>query len=364
MPWFTELLRPGLASIKAYQPALAPPDAIRLDANESPYPLSAAARRELANALAAIDTNRYPDVRGSRLRELIATRSGADPDQIVLGSGSDEAIAIILNALSAIPEARARAATVFPEPSFVMFRISSLVSGLEPVAVPLDANWDLDARAMATAIEMHAPSVVFLPSPNNPTSNLFSDDRIASVIEAARDRSLVLLDEAYGAFAKKSYAELRRAHSHVGQLQTLSKVGLAGARVGWAILPVDLAREVDKARQPYNLNALSQRAAELVLGPLWSEVESAVETILTSREMLAREIAALPGVRVTPSASNFLWVDVGRDAGTVYQALFSRGIIVRSFHSSGGRLARHVRITVGTAEENEKLVSAMKEIVT
>jgi histidinol-phosphate aminotransferase len=363
MNWFEPLLRPELSEIQTYQPAAMPAGAVRLDTNENPHALNERARRRLAQALAAVDLHRYPDGRATRLRETVAARTGAHPDQIVLGCGSDEVIALVLAALSRAPAGRARATVLFPDPTFVMFRISALAQGLEPVPVPLDAGWDLDVGAFVAAIETHRPNVVYLPSPNNPTGTLFAPDRIERVIDAARGRALVLLDEAYGAFSGVSYAHLREAHPHVGQLQTLSKMGLAAARVGWAILPAELASWVDRVRQPYNLNVLSQCVAELFLSELHDEVAAQVGAVVAERGRLAARLAALPGITVAPSAANFLWVDVGRDAGEVYRGLAARGVLVRSFHTRGGRLARHLRITVGTTEENDRLLEALAALL-
>jgi histidinol-phosphate aminotransferase len=356
--WYDALLRPELASMRAYVPVSTGP-AIRLDANESPHALPPEATTRLAEELSRVELHRYPDVRAAKLRERIAERSGAHPDEIVIGCGSDEVIAMMLTALATPRVGRARPAALFPEPSFVMFRVSALAQGWEPVAVALDDDWDLDVAASRAAIDEKSPNVIFLPSPNNPTGNLFSRDRIEALIAAAPS-SLVILDEAYRPFTASGYRGLRLAHDHVGQLQTLSKLGLAAARVGWAILPKPLAAAVDKVRQPYNLNALSQRAAELCLGELAPYFDRAVDRIVEERTRLAAALATLDGVRVSPSESNFLWVEVPVDAGVLHAALMEKGIVVRSFHASGGRLARRLRITVGTREENEALVAAMR----
>lgn len=363
MQWFEQLLRPQLSQVKAYRPAAAPADAVRLDSNENPYPLSVQARRHLADTLALVDIHRYPDVRAKRLREIIAGQTGVHPDQIVLGCGSDEVLGLILSALSRPAPGKDRGAVLFPDPSFVMFRISSLVNGLDPVSVPLDQEWDLHVDAMIHAIETHRPNVIFLPSPNNPTGNLLATDRIQRIIDAARGRALVLLDEAYGPFSGVTYSELRAANPHVGQLQTLSKLGLAAARVGWAILPADLADWIERARPPYNLNTLSQRAAELFLGELYSEVKASVANVVAERGRLAAALGALPGVTVTPSAANFLWVDLGRDAGEIYHGLVARGVIVRSFYANGGRLAQKIRVTVGTPDENARFLNALSQLL-
>jgi histidinol-phosphate aminotransferase len=355
---FRDLLRPELAAIKAYGPVPTPPDVIRLDANESPHPLPPEARELLGRALAEVPAHRYPDVRATRLRELVAQREGVHPDQILFGCGSDEVIALTLNALARPRAGREKAAVVFPDPTFVMFRLSALALGMEPVGVALDPRWDLDVGAMRDALERARPNVVFLPSPNNPTGNLFSPERLGAIVAHARE-SLVVLDEAYGPFSRVNYRDVMRANANVGRLQTLSKLGLAAARVGWAILPLELAREVDKVRQPYNLNALSQRAAELCLTSLAPFFEQAVATILTERERLARGLGEVAGVTVSASASNFLWVELPVDAGEVHARLLARGVLVRSFHAAGPRLARRVRITVGTPAENDALLAAL-----
>jgi histidinol-phosphate aminotransferase len=336
--------------------------AARLDANESPYGLSPLGRRLLAEALAGVETNRYPDPRATRIRDLIARREGVDPRQIVIGNGSDEVIALLAAALASPPRGQARAASLAPVPSFAMYRFSSIAAGIEPMGVALDDQWDLDVSAMIRALDTYRPNLIFLPSPNNPTGNLFSADRIDALVAAARGRALVILDEAYGAYARQSYRQLREENDHVGQLQTLSKVGLAGVRVGWAILPPKIADIVDKVRTPYNLNALSQRAAELVFGDLAPELAAAVEQTIAERTRLAARLAAFPWIRVWPSEANFLWIELDRDAGEVQGALARRGLFVRALPARAGQPPRHLRITVGTPAEDDCLVGALAEI--
>lgn len=357
--WFQSLLRPELSSLRAYVPAAAPADVVRLDANESPWPLDDGDRRALADALAAVPMHRYPDVRATALRELVAARANAHPDEVVIGCGSDEVIALILNAMANPRPGRAQAVSMFPDPTFVMFRASSLSLGVRPVAVPLDAQWDLDLDAFRDAVSADRPNVVFLPSPNNPTGNVFSRDRVEALVTRLPD-ALVLLDEAYGPFSEARYDDLRAKHPHVGQLQTLSKLGLAGARVGWAILPRALAAEVEKVRQPYNLNALSQRAAVACLTDLAPSFAAAVARIKAERARVATSLAAIEGVSVTPSDANFVWAELPRDAGDVHAGMLARGVVVRSFHAHGPRTRRHLRITVGTPAENDRMLDALR----
>lgn len=341
-------------------PHPAPPEVIRLDANESAYELPPALRDELyAQALRETSLRRYPDAACTALREAIAARAGCDPAQVVPGNGTDEVIALVLGALSRPRAGRQRAAAMFPWPSFVMYRISALAQGMDPVAVELDARWDLDVSAFREASRVAPPNVLFLPSPNNPTGNRFSADRIDAVVADHRD-ALVLLDEAYAAFSDGAHDHLRREHPHVGQLQTLSKVGFAALRCGWAILPEAVAREVNKVRQPYNLDAVTQAVATRVISTCGEWIAETAARVRSERERLVSALSRMSDVEVTPSDANFVWLRVP-DAARTHAALLSRGLLVRSFHAQGGRMARQLRVTVGTRDENDALLRALPE---
>ena len=357
--WAAPLLRTELAGMSPYVPLHVPPGVARLDANESPWTLTEDARRSLATAIARVDLNRYPDVRATALREIVAAEQGVHPDRVVLGCGSDEVIAMLLTALGQPPPGRASATVLFPSPTFVMYRQSARSLGVRPLAVALDDAFDLDTDAMIAAIRDERPNVIFLATPNNPTGNVYARDRIRAVIEAARG-SLVVLDEAYAAFAGLDYAAERDAYPHVAQLQTVSKIGLAALRVGWAILPAGFAAEVDKVRLPYNLSATSQAAAVHCLTELRVELDGAVQQIIAERERVGPLLAALEAVRVTPSAANFWWLRLPVDAGPVHAEMLRRGVAVRSFHAAGGSLARQLRITVGKPEENDRMLAALR----
>lgn len=355
------LLRPELATLKAYVPHPCPPDAVRLDANESPWALDDATREHLAETLRAVPLHRYPDVRATALREAIAAREDCHPDQIVLGSGSDEVIALVQNALSRPRPGRASATVLAPRPSFVMYGITARTLGLVPAYVDLDPQrWDLSPSAITAAIDAWRPNVTFLPSPNNPTGNLLDGAALDAAI-AASD-GLVVLDEAYGAFAGVTYRDRRKRHGHVAQLQTLSKVGLAAIRVGWAILPPRVAAAVEKVRQPYNLNALSQAVATRCLTDLAPALQSTVDRVVAARADLAVALGDIDGVRVDRSDANFLWVELPVETGPVHAALAARGVLVRSFHADPS-LVRRMRITVGTPEECRRCVEALRAVL-
>jgi histidinol-phosphate aminotransferase len=357
--WFAPLLRPELAGLTAYAPAPIPAGAVRLDANESPWALSPEARASLMGALARVELHRYPDVRATALREAIAAAEGVHPDSLVLGCGSDEVIGLLLNALAAPRPGSAHATVLFPTPTFVMYRQTALSLGMRPHGVPLDERFDLALDPLREELRLHRPNVVFLASPNNPTGTLFSRDRLESVLAETPD-ALVVLDEAYAAFSGVRYGDLCERFPQAARLQTLSKVGLAALRVGWAILPRGVAAEVEKVRQPYNLNALSQAAALHCLTGLRAEVDAAVQRVVAERDRVEPMLRGLDGLEVTPSAANFWWVAVPDSAARVSAAMRDRGVVVRSFHAHGGALSRRMRITVGTPEENARMIEALR----
>ena len=354
--FFDRLLRAELFELRAYEPQAGSFE-VRLDANESPPLLSAEAGAALARAMIPAQYNRYPDPRATDLRAAIAATCGASPDEILVGVGTDEIIALLLTALDRPRDGAPAATIVTPSPTFVMYRLSARARGFKVVEVPLDAAWDLDASGMRRAVEFARPNLIFLASPNNPTGTRMSVDRLRAVIEAAPD-ALVIIDEAYVDFAGEGIEEqiaLRRAYPNVAVMRTLSKVGFAALRVGWLVAPADLVREIDKTRQPYNLPAPSQQGATFVLRELGAEMARTRAVVVSERARLAERLARL-GFDVTPSEANFLWIAAECPANEVVTALAARGVLVKSFHASGGRLLKRMRITVGLPAENDRLL--------
>lgn len=351
---FAPILRADLAELRSYEPLAGNFD-VRLDANESPPLLSAEAGAALAKAMIPPAWNRYPDARIVELREAIAAHAGATFDEVLVGVGSDEVIALLLTALDR-PRDGASAPTILsPSPTFVMYQKSARIRGFNVVEVPLDDDWDLDVAGMKRAIAAARPNIIFIASPNNPTSTLMSTDRLEAVILAAPD-ALVVLDEAYAAFAPRGDADLRRRYPNVAILGTLSKIGFAALRVGWIVAPAALVHEIDKARQPYNLPVPSQRGAVFVLRELQGEIARMTAAVIAARERLGDGLAAL-GFEVTKSASNFLWVASRRPAEEVWTHLHARGVLIKSYHAAGDRFARRLRITVGLPAENDRLLA-------
>lgn len=354
------LLRPELEELRAYVPHDPPDIRVKLDANEAPPSSSPAVRDAVQRAIAGVALERYPDPRALRLKEAIARRTGARPDALLVGSGSDEVIALVLTALARPRERNPQPVVLTPAPTFVMYRVSARAHGHKPVEVPLDASWDLDAPTMKRAIEMMRPNVVFVASPNNPTGNRVDDARLRGVIEAAAG-VFTIVDEAYVDYATEgSVRGWRDEHANLGVLRTVSKIGLAALRVGWLEADPALVAEIDKVRQPFNLSATSQAAAAAVLEDAWEDVLCDVARVVKARTELTAAIAEIDGFSVTPSSANFLWVKTPGSAEAVYDALAKEGVLVRSFHASGGRLGTQLRVTVGSDADNDALVGALR----
>ena len=358
---WSPLLRPELADLVAYVPAPAEGVRAKLDANEAPPNPSERVREAVARAVARTALERYPDATAGELKARIAERTGARPQDLLVGTGSDEVIALLLTALGRPRERATHAVVLAPSPTFVMYRVTARGHGLRPVEVPLDASWDLDVGAMGRAIEMMRPGVVFVASPNNPTGNRMSEDRLRALLDAAGD-ALVVLDEAYVDYAGESLRKWRQQYPRLGVMRTLSKLGLAALRIGWLEADEALVRELDKVRQPFNVPATSQAAAAAVLADAWNDVQAHVAGIVRERKRVATELRTMAGLEVTPSDANFLWLGTPGPAAAVVEALQARGVLVRSFHASGGRLANRLRMTIGTPGDNDTFLEALRAV--
>ena len=354
------LLRPELADAKAYLPVLGD-FRVRLDANEAPPLFPPSVRERLAQAFAEVPVERYPDATASDLRAAIAERLGVDPAEVLLGVGSDELITMLLTAFARPRRASEPPLVLTTSPTFVMYRLSARLRSQRVIEVPLDANWDLAEKGMLQAIEISAPHVIFIASPNNPTGTVVDLARLERVIEAAKD-SLVVVDEAYVNYADRDRLDLFRRYENVAILRTLSKIGFASLRVGWMVGRRELVAELDKVRLPYNLNGISQALASVVVRELWGEVETVIAQVVGERARLQERLSALPGLSVAPAQANFLWVKTERPAEELFSGLKALGVLVRSFHSHGGRLTHQLRITVGTPAENDELVRCWREL--
>ncbi len=346
-----DLVREEVLALTAYHVGEAA-GMVKLDAMENPFALPDDLRREIAELVAGATINRYPNPQApelkARLRETMAIAGEFD---ILLGNGSDELIQIMVQAL-----ARPGAVVLAPEPTFVMYRIYALVNRMRYVGVPLAPDFTLDCARLLAAIEEHQPALIFIAYPNNPTGNLFPETDVLRILEAAP--GLVVLDEAYHAFAQRSFMGRLAAHSNLVVMRTLSKIGMAGLRLGYAAGSPAWMREFDKVRPPYNVNVLTQLVAEKLLAHADVLAQQAA-AIRTERSRIKAEFERLPGVTAFASDANFLLARVP-DAARVFAAMKQRGVLVKSLHGSHPLLAQCLRITVGTAEENTLCLAALR----
>ena len=345
-----KLIRPEILALKAYHVADSE-RMVKLDAMENPYPLPAPMRRELAEHLSRVDLNRYPDPTARKLRELLARKMNVPAGmEILLGNGSDDLIQIVTFAC-----ARPGAAMLFPAPTFVMYGMNATLSGMRALPYGLREDYTLDRDAFVARVKAEQPALVFIAWPNNPTGVLYPEEDVVAVLRAAE--GLVVLDEAYHVFAQKSFMPRLAQFPNLVVMRTVSKLGLAGIRLGYLAGRPEWIGEFNKVRQAYNVNVLTQAAASFVLERL-EVLEQQAAKIRAERTVLGKALAALPGVTVYPSQANFFLVRVA-DADRSYEALRRQGVLVRNFNSPG--LENCLRITVGTPDENRILLTAMRE---
>ncbi len=361
MSW-KDHLRPTIPALHAYRPfdyATAPANVVRLDANESPFPLLEEERADLVRSLGALDVHRYPEVSGRPLREALARRWNVAPEQILVGNGSDEIIALLLTAFGGGRDG-ARAKVLYPSPSFGEYEAIALAHGAEPLPVPLDARFQLDEPALLAAASAHRPALAFFATPNNPTGNRF-DSAVIERFARACD-GVTIADEAYADFTGGTMLPLVGEVPGLVVMRTLSKIGFAGLRVGALVAPADLAAELDKVRLPYNVNSVSQAMACWALSnPGW--LETRLAHIAASLRDLDRGLRKIPGLEVFPSDANFVLVRTrNMDAKALWDALLAKGVLVRNL-SRPGPLANCLRITAGTPEENERCLEALRALV-
>jgi histidinol-phosphate aminotransferase len=347
------LVRPEIQALSAYAVPRAE-GMIKLDAMENPYPLPVAVRARLDAALGRVAVNRYPDGGADAAKAALARALRLPEGQgVLLGNGSDELIQIITSAL-----ARTGAVVLAPEPSFVMYRMNALYAGMRFVGVPLEQNFNLDLAATLAAIEREQPALVFLAYPNNPTGNLFAASDVEAVLRASP--GLVVVDEAYYAFAEASFLTRVQEYPNLLVLRTVSKVGMAGMRLGYAVAAPEWIAELNKVRAPYNVNALTQAAVVALLSDAGWIAEQA-GAIRAERGRLEAALARLPGTTVFSTQTNFVLVRVA-DANAVFDGLKARRILIKNLHGWHPLLANCLRITVGTPEENALLLAACNEL--
>ena len=329
---------------------------VKLDAMENPHRLPPSLQTALGLRLGALALNRYPGERVNVLRRALAVYARMPEGfDIMLGNGSDELISLLALACDV-----AGASVLAPVPGFVMYAMSAQLQGLAFHAVPLSADFELDESAMLAAIAQHKPAITYLAYPNNPSANLWDDAVIERIILAVGEQGgLVVIDEAYQPFSSRSYIDRLARHSHVLLLRTLSKFGLAGVRLGYLMGPKALIAEIDKVRPPYNISVLNCECALFAIEHQAVFAAQALE-LRAQRAMLLQALADFPGVRPYPSDANMILVRVP-DAEKAFEGMKMRKVLVKNVSKMHPLLGNCLRLTVGSADENLKMLAALKE---
>ena len=335
------------------------PDAsgfIKLDAMENPYSLNDEFKQLWFDALNHVEINRYPD---AFLKELVTSiRSTFNiPIEagLVFGNGSDELIQILLIAL------RSNAKVMSPVPTFVMYQYLSNMLGLRFIGVPLNEDFSLNIPLMLEEINEHQPEIIFLAWPNNPTGIAYPKEELIQIIQASV--GLVIIDEAYNAFADDSMLDAIKDYPNAMAMRTLSKLGLAGLRLGFLAGDQSLISELEKVRMPYNIGTLNQLTVSLVCKHI-DILYKQTELIRQQRNVMLNQLQQLETVEVWTSNTNFILFRVtDHSANEIHEALLENKILIKNVSMAHPLLKGCLRVTIGTENENKTFVNVLKSIL-
>lgn len=343
-------------SVAAAQAISGRQDIAALASNENPYGASPA----VAAALAGLNPSRYSDSASSALRLALADRLATAPDRIVCGNGSEELIAALSRAFLGRGDS-----VLTISPCFGLHEIEPLAAGARVIKVPISAAFDYDVEALVREL-MGGPKIVFISSPSNPVGTALARPDLERLLDAVQPSTLFVLDEAYFELIGPGYPDglevlASRPNLNFVVLRTFSKAyGLAGLRVGYGISSdAGIARAMRAALTPFNINAAAQAAAVAALQDDDWMRESAAK-IKRDRAILTERLEGM-GVRVAPSQTNFLFLDLATDAAEVADALLRKGIIVKPWREAG--YTNFLRVSIGTAEDNERFAQELERIL-
>ncbi|MDX6383746.1 MAG: histidinol-phosphate aminotransferase [Blastocatellia bacterium] len=349
-----DIIKPEVRALRAY--ALSPHRArVKINQNENPWDIPVGIKVETMSRLEAQQWSRYPNFVPASLHSRLAEFSDWRADGIIAGNGSNELIQALLM-VTVGPGIR----VLISEPTFALYRQITTVLGGEVISVPLTRELTYDVDALQTRVKDLQPDVIIICSPNNPTGCVLSDEDLRALLISTN--GIVVVDEAYHEFAEHSVVPLLRDHQNLVVLRTFSKaMAMAALRVGYLLAAPELATEIGKAVLPYNLNAMSQTAAEVAVELYESELRPLVHRIITERSRLESELSRIEGLTPLPSQANFMAVQSSIDPKRVFSELIARDILIRDV-SSYPMLTDYFRLSVGTPEENDLLLAALREI--
>jgi histidinol-phosphate aminotransferase len=350
-----EVVKSTVRNLRAY--SLSPHVAsIKINQNENPWDAPARIKEETLKRMTNRKWSRYPDFIPVELQNRLAEFAGWKIDGVLAGNGSNELIQALL-----MVSVSDRKRVLISEPTFALYRQVTAVLGGQVLSVPLTSDFEFDVEALLRVIERTSPDVIILCSPNNPTGSQISDDDLRKILSTAA--GLVVIDEAYHEFSEYTVVPLLTEFENLVVLRTFSKaMGLAAFRVGYLLGAPALVTEIRKALLPYNLNAFSQTAAEVAVEFYEAELRPLVRAIIEERDRLFAEVSQIDGLSPVPSRANFMIVKSEVGPKKIFEELLKRDILVRDV-SSYPMLSEYFRFSVGTPEENEKLITALKEIM-
>jgi histidinol-phosphate aminotransferase len=353
MPSPTDKIKPAVRAITAY--TLAPLRAeVKINQNENPFDMPAAIKEEVLRRLASRPWSRYPTFVPTELHEKLAAFAGWRADGVLAGNGSNE----LIQALLTVTVGQG-SRVVIAEPTFTLYRQLAAVLGGEVIAVPLNENLTFNIPKLASKVVSSKADLTIICSPNNPTGCTIERRDLAALLR--NTDGLVAVDQAYVEFGGEDHIPLLKEHANLIVLRTFSKaLALAGLRVGYLLAAPALVTEINKAKLPYNLNFFSMAAAEAAL-ERFDLLRPLIDTITGERERLLAELQSIQGLTPVPSSANFMLVRTALPPKQLFEALHARDILVRDV-SKYPMLADYVRISVGSPEENDRLIAALREI--
>ena len=349
-----QVIRQEILALSAYH---VPPakDMIKLDAMENPYRLPPFLCEEISQIAADAYINRYPDPYATALKEVLHTTLSIPIGmEIMLGNGSDEIIQIIM-----LAAAKPGAKLLTVEPGFAMFKMIAAFTNMQYIGIPLKSDFSLDLDRMLAAIEHYQPAIIFLAYPNNPSGNLFDTNALEKIIEISP--GLVIIDEAYHPFAGKSFIDRLTDYPNLLIMRTLSKLGLAGLRLGFLAGRSEWLSQLEKLRLPYNVNVITQLVATQIMQH-YDVLQHQADAIKQTRTKLCDFLKNLRGIEVYPSDANFILFRLD-EASKIFRLLQQRGILIKNLDNSHPLLKNCLRVTVGTPEENDHFCNTLRDLI-
>ncbi len=348
-----DLVHQQIQELKAYH-TVPFSGSVKLDAMESPYGIPTHLLPELQSLLGRVDVNRYPDPSATELKSRLREVFDLPVEYaLTLGNGSDELLQMIQLAVGGVGRT-----IVAPQPSFSMYEIIARYTRGNYIGVDLDEDFQLPAEQWLQTVREHDPACIFFAFPNNPTGNFFDPELIEQT--AKESAALIVVDEAYFAYSGRSMLPVMARHDNMVVVRTLSKSGLAGLRLGYLVSHAPWGSQFEKLRMPYNVGVLHQACAAFALDH-WDEISQGIDAVMNERKRLDAALRSINGLEVYATDTNFIMIRVTRKrADTVFEDLQAQGVLVRKLAGMHAMLADHLRISVGSPQENDALLTALR----